>query len=1030
MSTIYSPDRRPACGQSKISDAGNISLRNITDCNNTLGCLNTGVNVLTNTTQYINVNAPIDNYTSPYSFKNPVGIPNCSHYYGEGCPERTSPDGTKYCNYPLVTDLAPSGSGLTFPVGPYFNSYITSSLTESYVAPNKIGFKNAFAHKAWQGQYPFDARYYGQADYMDWCGACSEHFPDTVQDKTRYLNLNVVSNYSRTYTTWCNTYYDGEPIICYGYPVANPCRNSIVKQVKEYTSTATHTSHIDRYSGNHIIDAYTSSSSVPTTWIESDVDCNLISHDDTEEEIYNNLKAYSQLAETLLHKANSNILSIHGLWLAGIGSIPNLLTDNINVKHIGDGNTWNVKYYITTTVSDICSNIIDMSRRVEREYTIDLAAGTYDERHYGPIDIPELLNNCIGNTPVTWDLKEHIFYSYSGNTFHYTYDKLIDYGSMFVSETYHEDVTATLSSPYTTADVYQDAIELLSYLPLDDDDILPWRIDPYTTNGPVVFYDEKQYAPYVTSVGDETFSGKIYGLPAPKGIDTIWNPIHATYNACTDAFDTVIEYIQEYGAYADKSISGLATAWLNQMEAEFVMQGAFSTSFLYTGAKPPTPHNTQNNFWVGKYAEIIYPKHSINFARPCGNDRFNINNSGVRYISGITDNTITLEPTGEATTIQNGYYVRVLGTGDKDGVWTATKNNDHEIALNTLCISGSELPFIDGGSTGLIAELKTKNALNAAICGRMSISSATKTSPIILTLDQHYLINGDKVTILNASGGNINGHWTVNRITSGSIELVGSDGTNAETYITNTGQIYSQFAADWKWNDNGSKGEYSIIEWTNDFRSIGEYNATVTQNNIITLANKCDSVTYCPAITLPIVPATSLPTCLTACTPLNICSPSVAFFSPNDETFSSNASYITAVNYGFHSVDYDPNYDSLWQGAIRQTVNDPFFQAPPCPSQYNADTGVYECIGTWTQDDGTCLADTEVNKYYAAPEQLESRCEVPEGAPYIALDNCSNGCTPPQPGTAYFTPWIDYNNRIACIASGGQFATEYASQLL
>ena len=531
------------------------------------------------------------------------------------------------------------------------------------------------------------------------------------------------------------------------------------------------------------------------------------------------------------------------------------------------------------------------------------------------------------------------------------------------------------------------------------------------------------------------------------------------------------------------------------------MQGGFVHNF---GAIIPGTCNTDVNcgripsptFFMGKYAEIIFNKQSFCYARPCGADRFAISESSVRCVTGSMDNCLGLDTGfGSPTDIATGDYVKVCGTGNLDGIWTVqSRDSDYQLTLKEPRLISASLmppmPYEDCGS-GIIARLRFQGGhhLLPAICGKIDIASVTSLSGSMTCSlnDYPYLIDGDQVKIENAVGAHLNGTWAVTVIGTQTVGLLGLAFDPSSSYKGH-GLMSSPFAADWKWNDVSSKGDFTVFTYKYNFRDIGEYNriqAASASNaglGVCQLNEGAGCQVGCGDTgTAPVASAIPLPrsgscydptikevTCRTACLPFNACTPNVAFFSPNGETFKNSGSAIQAAkNFGWASygdVKMDTQYGCQWQGGIKQTITDPLWVSPVCACTpiYNPDTEVlegYACDCSIRTDDGTCPGDQAVPciKYVPSIRVYEARCEVPKGAPAFVNGfghlgclkvsdlNCDSGnvCYPPTPDpcgwfplqcgdgcgcnavAAWQLPWIDYLTRTDEVCNGCRFSPDY-----
>jgi len=277
-----------------------------------------------------------------------------------------------------------------------------------------------------------------------------------------------------------------------------------------------------------------------------------------------------------------------------------------------------------------------------------------------------------------------------------------------------------------------------------------------------------------------------------------------------------------------------------------------------------------------------------------------------------------------------------------------------------------------------------------------------------------------------------------------SIELSGTSGNGP---YSGGGFASTLFAADEKWNDTQSKGEFSLLTWSYNYRDVGEYQRELTQYQNST-GGSCfltAPTAVRPHLSGSLGSATSAFTCTTDCLPFSNCAPSVIAISPNAESFANGKTY------AFPVFTADERYGALWQAQIKQHMTDPLWQPPHKP-----------CVGSplqniaWRQDDGTCLADISESdtgvemRYYALRPFVESRCELPADAPlppqgvYIGcltfnqLNQTSspsgNICLPPsivghEIGSKYprtvAQPWAIYLRELACVCAEGRFTGEY-----
>lgn len=1023
------------------------------------GCYNTAnynvsssVPVLKNTTQMKTYFASGPAYIAPYALANPSSV-NCSLYYNYTCPSRTAPNGNVFCAPASSSDFNYSGS--TFAVGPFSNSYTVTTQSKQINNCSNIGFKNAYASKAWHGKYAYNSRYNGQYDKMLWCTACTWHNYDANPDTTKYLSLSATSNLYKKVDNYTSTTTTSGT--CCGGSVDNVCTTYTLNTSTTTTGTATNTVHIDKYSGNTIIDACSSSSNDDGT--------------------------YASNAFDLLLKANGNINDIFNEYY----DIEVAQSANITYTDTNAGSSHQFKCQITKSCYDACGNLQSETIVSVYDVTIDTIAGTLSIKNYSE-NMGSCNNKCIcDNCCTTFDDLKETKYTIGATTYQYQYTEDV-HPSHSVHIVVNDTMNATLSDAYTASEVNNEITKLLNYLPLDRDDLFPWRSDNKVTMGPYVHYDESLGIPSVGNcINITNGTGKIVGIPGPSGIDRVFNPLHKNYCICTDAVTGTNRclYVESYGAYNDVIGGGAATCWTDDYQASNLVQGAFLSNRLFSVV--PCTNGTyvgpapSAEIWGGKYAEIIFPKQSFNYARPCGADRFAIDSNAYYCITGSSGNTVYTQ--NAITNIDTNDYAWICGvSGIESGCYKVTKTTNHKLSLTTLIASASKLPNDCGASncgTGLIGKLKfqgtgSNRQLAPAICGYLDINKITGSVGNYITcstLQPNYLITGDKVTIF--SGSLLNGNYTVTALNSSSFALQSTNYSGAITSSFKYAYVRSQFASDIKWNDNGTKGDFTTIEFKYNYRDIAEYIRLAAAYSASIIANNCEFTAYCTPGSTIAEPRTAQKNyygqeitdviCTTRCTKTNACGPSVAFYSPNAETFASGTFYNSAINCGWSSYsNFDEQYGTTWQAAIKQQMQDFYYQSPPCPCSAvdHSGTTVYECNGQWKSDNGSCQADVVDPvkiSYYAAAPVYEARCEIPEGAPalisgsYIGCinpngsTNFKNGniCSAPNSDaygmydnadgcnvaniTTWETPWIDEILRTQCSCDSGRFSSQYIS---
>ena len=189
----------------------------------------------------------------------------------------------------------------------------------------------------------------------------------------------------------------------------------------------------------------------------------------------------------------------------------------------------------------------------------------------------------------------------------------------------------------------------------------------------------------------------------------------------------------------------------------------------------------------------------------------------------------------------------------------------------------------------------------------------------------------------------------------------------------------------WEWDDNQRKGDFSILDWTFNWRVPGEIaRGAITTDcyNNTPPAGWPDSSTpgangYDSFHQTQFEKTSAMP--YTPCKPLVIC------ISPNGETFGTLKSTSGGIIYGTNGITFpfptifkfDDLDGAAWQAEIEQVKHDFLWQSPHTPC------GLANGV-TWKMDDGTCkvLSDDGSIRYFAYPTLFESRGTPPTNGGY------------------------------------------------
>lgn len=925
----------------------------------------------------------------PYPrFHNPpgCGTPACAPNDCVTCCADTP--GDPCCELPLPTDFIPPYPGsIGYFDGAYWNTYISTSMSHSFQqACRDSGFKAVFAKKQHYGRPGMKSRIWGEIGNPQ-----VTDMPDTMSACCGECRFHGDDT----------DYYDTTKYLSLFARCDGTFTNVVGGAVNTAVAICSHS--IDRYSGVSTGTNFSSSTSVSGGFAEfcfgelndANNDIRLIVTRYTE--FFNQFYfVLFQRAPDICSQSGPNTFS--STWDNGDGTVG---VCSISV----DGGTTDMSYYVGGV------------QQYSAAYTVTNTTMT----KHTTLDVPQTVAD------------------------NYTYDITM---------------TSVISDVYTAEEAYQDAIDTINLFPLDDDVIYPWRQDAFVTRGPQTGYDEidgrdglnniqQPTVPFQEVFSSSIYSGHPVGLPNVYGIDGgWWYAKFENWEQCDDLScgqgNPECEgtwYIRSYGRwnYDTVGIPLTATRWTNLYEEENVWPQYGSVRYFGDAV------------YISKYAEIRMNRPSEQWNRWCGNDRFQLTSSAY-CITGSTTSSVTVDSyLSILPAITAGQTSSICGTGVCDGIWEIASVSSYNITLGKLFVSASSLttPPIDDCGTGMISLLRFQHGEAYPICGTASLSSITNATPITCsTTDVNYLINGDNVSILSASGvTNANGNWSVEVIDSHRFILSGSAQSGSATY-TGGGFVRSNPTNDPSgiWTAHGPKRSYCYKEWLMNWRDIGEDTRLRTQAFWITNGEvDCDG-NPCPNYPTSSTPLRYnqtlwgmlpeiygiYPTCnqftadFTACKQyvmavvpessfsgsysLDIISGSVTqsrtiTFTGSIDTFTNGHTFTFPPQ---SAMGFDLVYGGmLFKGQISQDQVD-VFETPwltPCPCEELTDVIGEDTVAYFGQipcqyDNCSCQEDTIniaddtlENKIYPAKRLVECVCNTPSGSPALP-SGIYVGCLP------------------------------------
>lgn len=535
------------------------------------------------------------------------------------------------------------------------------------------------------------------------------------------------------------------------------------------------------------------------------------------------------------------------------------------------------------------------------------------------------------------------------------------------------------------------------------------------------------------------------------------------------------------GDTTDLAVPQSATQWTQNWEL-----GPITAGDIPAGASMIFQNGT---LYMQKWAEIKVPRPSMNFARPCGIDRYQINHDLVKCVQTVVDsNQPAVVSVIETSGLSNGDKVICCGCGI-DGLYTVHINDATHIRLdNFQPISDLYTAPDEVCSTGIIAKLRYPNA--PVLCHPVKVVGATKASPIVIsTSEPTYLVTGDTVTISDVTGNiQANGTFTIKSKSQTEFEL---NGTSGLFDYTGGGTITTDGTADYGWDDNQPKGEFMYAFFNFNFRDHGEADRMCNQAHNV--CHDCSSAPIPDGINCVQVSGSwqsdvrlnqsingldrsvNLFKFYQPCLHFDRCEPQVmaCIEQGGSETFAGKPSHIISIlPYG---ASLDPDHDTVsfflderygarWQAAFFQSVTDPFWEQPPKPCFDDTFTGdKIQSLCAQHEDDGSCMITkcdgTTGSIYYAHEPLVENLFTVPAGAPplypgihigYLSWSDLQSATPPdgnllrPPVGTGYApevggvdptipipatTPWGTVIREWQCICKSGDFSADYIENM-
>jgi len=344
-------------------------------------------------------------------------------------------------------------------------------------------------------------------------------------------------------------------------------------------------------------------------------------------------------------------------------------------------------------------------------------------------------------------------------------------------------ILVTLSDANPVADVYTDLKSLLAQVSLADRRH-PWRNDGAVTIAPVVRRDsyptpQDPTALHACGYEDESdYTGAIIGALMPEGYDRFWNPYQSQTDTCVSGSSTMA-YEEFRGAWSTGAPFPACTSWTHAHNA---MAG---TPHPFAQPMPLGPGawiHWQGNGVVcaQKWAEAKLPWAGHNYFRPCGEDRYLVDETTSRCI----DEATLVEGTPDTIVLDLGTQTHSFVIGEQVIYWdgstfseaTVYDTDTNEVTLNadSMVAAAGMTHWVnsDAANNGTPALAKLivweySDTPRAAwpICGVVDITAATNEEPVTITVDpaSQWLRDGDQVEIGGCTGNTAPNSTVVDR---------------------------------------------------------------------------------------------------------------------------------------------------------------------------------------------------------------------------------------------------------------------------
>ena len=691
---------------------------------------------------------------------------------------------------------------------------------------------------------------------------------------------------------------------------------------------------------------------------------------------------------------------------------------------------------------------------------IDIAGGNFSRSVYSTLQVPPV---PPGNAPAVYKLIYTERCTVTNTSMTYSWDD--NYASLGLLEPFdsHGSGTLTLSDAYTSADCYQDFTAALAAWDMSALTLAALRTDEILALAPLCIYDE--VGPSVPAISCGAPTSSVFSGSGPTmddysatqngdgswpqrgwldSADYVWKYPNGSYSMPTGfssgatlvspmrtgaiiahtqpgsdrhfwfnfakfkrELDPTWGYYEWFndtnGAFSESPLPPVTMRWMDKSEA------SYDGAAFRNGADAP-PGNYPQAFWTqrggvirgAKFVQASERWPSVNFGRPCGADKYAVDQPTVCCITGGSAGAgYTVKKTGNAIAplASGGLVVNDYIIAEADGIYKITGITDNGTSdwdgtgdpyqRFTITV-GSKLDDLPTGYNFADPEQTADDVTHlgrmrfptaSGICGRAAITTAYASGTVTITpaVAQPWLRKDPTTgTILvdayDASMTLVASALSLTRVSDTSFTVVHAA---MATAVWMTGH-----SVNWAHYDATPKKTGVHLEWSFNQRALdSRYPSPPTWYGGIggCLACSVTQFTYssgaCPAA-IGIVPFYSPLADTGGDLPDQNSQPPgnepVEQF-PNQELFDFPATVI-----------FDDVFGAHWQAAVMLTMPDPFWQQPFKPDCFVVSPDAM----LWKEDDGTGQADTEdmteggatvYHRFYAHHPLVEALSNIPAG---------------------------------------------------